>query len=538
MMSARIDAAQARSWLDAIPGAELGEQSEQLWQRFAANDRPVVTVYGAYDTGKSSLLRRLIVDAGAQVPEWLTISARHETFEVNEVEAAGCIMRDTPGFVAGAADARADMNTQLANDAVDLTDVAIITVTPQLATAEYPALQDLLQRQWIRGSLWFVISRFDEAGVDPESDVDGYGELAQRKTDELRRALALDEIVPVFVVSQDFAQMAGADRNPAAEIWDEFREWDGMAELRAAIAELGSGSRQALRDAAAQRFWRQNISTALDAIRSEAEKYKGHQSFSDEGLRQRESWLSQVDALHRSAEADLKSRINDAVTAALDDQKNPEAFKESLTKVVDLWYSVQERSIEKLRQNVDATTKVERQRPSWRELEDLVDTIRVESDRQTSQESQSEIYATGVKRVSKAALLALVEYERSASLKKSTAVVGSASKALSSRAAVATAVVPVIEELTSVAQLIWREKADSAERDKRRQELAAELDRFGERATLIAMDEFEPIVAAARDAIIDATAEQVEIWNSLTKLVGELETLIASGERLSDGPLP
>ena len=94
-MSARIDAAQARSWLDAIPGAELGEQSEQLWQRFAANDRPVVTVYGAYDTGKSSLLRRLIVDAGAQVPEWLTISARHETFEVNEVEAAGCIMRDT-----------------------------------------------------------------------------------------------------------------------------------------------------------------------------------------------------------------------------------------------------------------------------------------------------------------------------------------------------------------------------------------------------------------------------------------------------------
>ena len=122
-----------------------------------------------------------------------------------------------------------------------------------------------------------------------------------------------------------------------------------MAELSAAIAELGSASRQDLRDAAAQRFWRQNISTALDGLRSEAEKYQDHQSFSDEGLRQRESWLSQLDALHRSAEADLKSRIKDAVTAALDDQGNPEAFKESLTQVVDLWYSVQERSIEKLR---------------------------------------------------------------------------------------------------------------------------------------------------------------------------------------------
>lgn len=30
------------------------------------------------------------------------------------------------------------MNTQLANAAVDLTDVAIIAVTPQLATAEFP----------------------------------------------------------------------------------------------------------------------------------------------------------------------------------------------------------------------------------------------------------------------------------------------------------------------------------------------------------------------------------------------------------------
>ena len=143
-----------------------------------------------------------------------------------------------------------------------------------------------------------------------------------------------------------------------------------------------------------------------------------------------------------------------------------------------------------------------------------------------------------MKRVSKAALLALVEYERSAPLKKSTAVVNSAPKGLSSRAAVATAVVPVIEELTSVAQLIWREKAESADRDKRRRELAAELDRFGERATLIAMDEFEPVVAAARDAIIDATAEQVEIWNSLTKLVAEIAALIASGERLFEGPLP
>lgn len=531
-MSASMDAEQARSWLDGIPGAELGEQSEQLWQRFAANDRPVVTVYGAYDTGKSSLLRRLIVDAGEQVPEWLTISARHETFEVNEADAAGCILRDTPGFVTGGADARADMNTQLANAAVDLTDVAIITMTPQLATAEYPALQDLLQRRWIRGSLWFVISRFDEAGVDPESDLDGYRELAQRKTVELRRALALDESVPVFVVAQDFAQMAGSDRNPDTSIWDDFREWDGMAELSTAIAQLAAGSINDLREAAAQRFWRHTVAAALDGLRSEGQKYEGHQSFSDEGLRQRESWLSQLDALHLAAEADLKSRLKDAVTAALDDEKNAEAFNASLTSAVDLWYSVQERSIEKLRHNVDATTKVERQRPSWQELEDLVDKIRVESDRQTPHSSRSELFATGAQRVSKAALLALVEYEKSASLKKSANVVGSASKMLGTSAVVAAAVVPVVDELTVVAQRFLRDKEESANRGKRRQEIAAELDRFAEQAILIAMDEFEPVVAETRKLIVDATAEQVEMREGLTKLVRELEALIESGEKL------
>ena len=52
------------------------------------------------------------------------------------------------------------------------------------------------------------------------------------------------------------------------------------------------------------------------------------------------------------------------------------------------------------------------------------------------------------------------------------------------------------------------------------------------------MDEFEPVVAAARQAIVDATAEQVEMWNGLTKLVGELVALVASGERLLEGSVP
>jgi hypothetical protein len=264
-MSEHIDVEAAKTWLDAMPGGEIGGRLAQRWQRFAAIDAPVVTIYGSYDTGKSSLLRRLLIELGQAVPSWLTISARHETFEVNEIRAAGCVMRDTPGFVSDGSDARAEMNTELASEAIALTDVAIIAVPPQLATAEYPTLRELVQQDWAPGSLWFVISRFDEAGVDPDDDPDGYRALGERKTLELRNALGLGDNVPVYVVCQDFAQMAGAERNPDPDVWDESREWDGISELVAAITDLGNSSSSDIRQSAAQRFWGNAVQQALSS---------------------------------------------------------------------------------------------------------------------------------------------------------------------------------------------------------------------------------------------------------------------------------
>ena len=50
--------------------------------------------------------------------------------------------------------------------------------------------------------------------------------------------------------------------------------------------------------------------------------------------------------------------------------------------------------------------------------------------------------------------------------------------------------------------------------------MEAELDRIGERAATMALREFEPLVDAARQAILDATAERVELRDGLGKLVG------------------
>lgn len=527
-----IDLTEARSWLDAISGGRLGFEADEQWQQFASISDPVVTVYGAYDTGKSSLLRRLIIDSEVEVPDWLTISARHETFEVNEIHAAGCLLRDTPGFAIGAKDVRADMNTQLANTSVELTDIAIVTVTPQLATAEFPALQTLVQRDWTPGSLWFVISRFDEAGIDPESDEEGYLELAQRKTQELRRALKLDEAVPVFVVSQDFAQMAGSERNPNPRMWDEFRDWDGIGALREALTNVSARSRLSLKSSAAQRFWRQLAANSLDELKAEVAKYLDHENFSDEGLRLRQSWVAQLDALQNAADAELRGKISETIGQAVDDQRDADVTQKLLEVTIDSWYGSQQRNVDKLLRNVDETNALERRRPSWKKLEELADSVRVKVDRSMPATENTEVFSPVVKRVSEAALKALTEYEKLSVLKKPEKTSPSAPINMSKRVATASAILPLVVELSSVAEQFIMSRASAAERDRQRQVLDVELDRIGERAAEMAMTELEPLIDAARQVIIDATAERVELQEGIGKLVGELRALVKSGETL------
>ena len=118
--------------------SSLGQQLEGLenqWQRFVASDRPVVTLLAPTTRGRfnpATASGRAV----AEVPEWVTISARHETFEVGTVEFRGLALRDTPGVAPGAEDARGLANTGHALAAVELTDVLMVVMNPQLPTAE------------------------------------------------------------------------------------------------------------------------------------------------------------------------------------------------------------------------------------------------------------------------------------------------------------------------------------------------------------------------------------------------------------------
>ena len=528
----QFDHAAARAWLDGIPGGKLGDDYQSQWEKLASSDKPVLTLYGAYDTGKSSLLRRLIIDSGGEVPDWLTISARHETFEVNETQLSGCVVRDTPGFVPGGSDVRADNNTALATEAVSLTDVGIVVLTPQLATAEYSALQQLVNSGWARGSLWFVISRFDEAGIDPESDLVGYRELAQRKSAELREALDLGSSFPIFVVCQDFAQMAGAERTLESSFWDGSREWDGMDALHSAISELGRSGGTSLRDAACRRFWTQAVTSTLNGLEREVSGYAAHLQVCDEGRQLRDSWLAQLESIRAAAEADLRGKIGEIVVEASHDPVAARLIGDRLTTAVDFWFRDQERQVDKLLQTVEATASTERERPSWKGLADLASSVRAKQSRVSSApKKEDQLFTPAVGKVAIAVQDAFLEYRKLGRLKSVASDATRNARASFEKSAIAATAVFAVE-LAGLAEKFFARRAKDEEKEAERKRLEAELNRIGQEAANVALENLEPLLHEARDAIQAATADQMDMREGVLGMMQQLQEHVATGRPL------
>jgi len=146
----------------------------------------VVTLFGPYDSGRSSLLKRLFVDDGKPVPDWLTVSGRRETLEPQEVSVASVAglvvrdVRDTPGIAGGN-----ELHEAIAKEALLLTDAIALVLPPQLVTSVTSDRESLVgafngrrfgcaaRSAFAERGLPIVLSRMDEAGAMPRDDSRG-----------------------------------------------------------------------------------------------------------------------------------------------------------------------------------------------------------------------------------------------------------------------------------------------------------------------------------------------------------------------------
>ena len=336
--------------LSKLPAsAEVVADQRSRWDDLQSSDKLSTVIFGAYDSGKSTLLKRLLVEAGARVPEWLTISGRRETFEVGSVQAEEIVFLDTPGLSGGN-----DEHEQISLDAMQLADAYLWVLPPQLVTADKQAFLDFMSGRHFSDSIpasnvanatIAVVARMDEAGIDPADNPDGFRELVTRKTAELRSALrggGVDaDLRSVRCVAADPYQMVGSNPDPNRNLYDHGRDWDGIEVLIESLRSLNA-DRGILRASGGARFVARLACDArqelTDMITEQEHALEAHGN-EIEHLRLSEQRL---DALRQQSVAELRhfveeellhaSRVGSASVTSV-----ARTLKDSLCRAVDKW---------------------------------------------------------------------------------------------------------------------------------------------------------------------------------------------------------
>ncbi len=536
-------------WLMSLPASPASSEAVQAWDEFAQNTRPVVTFFGSYDTGKSSLLRRLVVDGGETVPDWLTISARHETFENNAIEVGECLLRDTPGFAVGAVDGRGESNSARALEAVGLTDIAIAVLTPQLVTSDRDLFQSLLDQNWPPGSLWFVISRFDESGGDPEYDRPGYEQLGEQKIAELRELFSLDPAVPIHVVAQDPFQEAGPDSTVPPAVWDQYREWDGMEALSNRLRQVTPRSLPELRSAAADRYWNRAVAATLDTLRADLAACEDSALVAKHGVARRDAWENELGAIDKAAQASLDGLVESVVDRWLALPHTPLAqLQTQIESSLTLWFTQNDAHLQRLQRSINKAVERDHRQPAWDGFASLVADLQ-DAPQQAAQSAakfgdraeQVEEIGNHVLRVMKA-FAREGDPQRKAAANATRAAAGNKAAAAGEKApqtggpglgqyiSAAEAALPLA---IYVAGLIDEQKqqdsvATTATPDP------AKRDTVVEACTNQGRDAWKALVDQTRTLIDNETRDQVSLDAELREAVAELRSAIASGENLLD----
>jgi len=209
---------------------------------------PRIVVAGDYSTGKSSFIKRLLIDADLEVPGHLNVAAQPKTATAAVFRWGAWELVDTPGFQSTQAE-----HTEAALHAVVGASLIIVLFNPNLVVGAATDLLDVLLGDRDSGRIGklprtlFVINRSDELGIDPSEDLAGYQSLCRRKELELAQALgALGARTAgghgdisrerILCVASDPYGIVG-DRTDVSRVdYDLHRGWDGMDALQGALA--------------------------------------------------------------------------------------------------------------------------------------------------------------------------------------------------------------------------------------------------------------------------------------------------------------
>lgn len=375
--------------LRSLPDGGNADAIEKEWRQYEALNEPVVTIYGPYNAGKSSLLKRLLIDDGKNIPEWLTVKANPTTFKNDEVSVLGCRFRDTPGI----SNERVEHEIQ-ATEALVLSDAFLLVLLPQLITvAENNQIIPLLtgkffgteiSKTFLPGSLKLVISRMDEgAGIDPAEGEEAYRRYVGRKQEELQQLLERNHVdvklLEIHAIAADAYGSVGDNQQPYREDYDHSREWDGVDRLTESLKDLPSQLPE-LRQKTALRYFSLKGKQELQTL---CEK----ESQTKEALKECDNWVErlslleiELNALVSQAQTNLKRKFEQEYSSLskvghTDEKEIASVLEPRLTEVYEQWQTSQNSELNKFAQKVEIELQNTSSRPAGQIMSKLLQGI-------------------------------------------------------------------------------------------------------------------------------------------------------------------
>ena len=362
-------------WIQLITAA--AERDPTLREALAAalplgNTKPIVTVAGDFSAGKSSFIKRLIVEMDGTVPDSLRVRADPTTDAVHVYQLDRVSIIDTPGFQSG----------REAHDVRALTGISgaalvIVLLHVNLLIGDTARLEGIVNGTDSAPGKWprmlFLINRCDELGVDPVNDIDEYYTRRERKNVELRAALASCGIAvsaeSIHGVASDPFSSVG-DQSPVIRgDYGANRDWDGIDGLVDAIAALSPAElSQAVALAAVDKSCenlladRARTQSEIQAQRDEVDKLSSlvraltdclnNASYLESSIKQTLTdkvghhvrvAIAQIHELNRGDEKGLSAQAVSWINKEL--QSEVEKFMEFAAEEIEAWASVHQSAI-------------------------------------------------------------------------------------------------------------------------------------------------------------------------------------------------
>lgn len=228
---------------------DLADNDESLHSAVLAasagpKTRPAIAVAGDFSAGKSSFIKRLLVEFGGNVPESLHIRADPTTNDVHRYELGDVDLIDTPGFQSGRSE-----HDDKAVSATTRAALVIVLLHVNLLIGDTARLEGIVKGTDSAPGKWprmlFLINRCDELGIDPLHSINEFFNRRDRKASELCAALqsrGIDvDIHHIHGVAADPFGAAGHHLPTTRADYDDNRAWDGIDALLEALRSLSQG---------------------------------------------------------------------------------------------------------------------------------------------------------------------------------------------------------------------------------------------------------------------------------------------------------